>query len=919
MYVKRCVNCMKEIEGAECPYCGFCEDREKQDANVLKWNTILHGRYLVGKVLGQGGFGITYVGYDLVLNIKVAIKEYFPMGHVSRNMEYSNQLQWNTSQASQIQWKVGCENFLKEAQKMAKIDSIAEIVRVRDTFFENNTAYIVMDFVEGQTLKAWLKAHGLMNLPDCLKLLEPLMEGLARVHEQGMIHRDISPDNIMILPDGKVRLLDFGAAKDTTVNQNGASQLVTKRGFSPTEQYLEDGNIGSWTDVYALSATIYYAVTGKLVPESVGRAINDNLRMEPDPSKGLTAEVIAVFRDGLAVSEKDRIQTMTELLDRFRKAVYGSGQGQPYQKSKSRQSQIHQEQSKKKPQAVVGKFVKAITVGLAVIGGLFIALVIWAIKDTAETNPEGESVRTAEETSAETTAGFVGTEDSAEAVTLQDYLQTDAWSGLTYTNAWLNLKMGFPEGSVIAAEEDVREAVGEGQEVLINNGNFTEEQLKQAEQTTIYDFIVTLPDEISSFIMLYERTDATAEEYLDVLGRQLEAMEDMDYKCGEIQKAVLGEESFQLLPVSGWDSAIMQRYYSKEKDGYVACMIVTYLSEDPSVVEEILAGITGVQADGTKENFSENVRYFTEGSQVAMPDSLLDDIVLREEGGTVEKPNFRYYLVGDGKINAYTRYIGALEEMGLSIYKISESQHEIKGADGTAFQTEYVPDTEFTVTYERKPEVWKESGRTYYGFRVNGKMEGIGRIETDSDYIGEVKNGLMEGVGSWDYKSFGVRYEGEYHLNQWDGFGTYYYDDGSYYKGQWENGDKNGIGKYQSSGAAKFLGEWRDGKRTGLGIDVYENGDYYYGELKDGKRDGLGVYLYTSGERTRGIWSEDEYQGEADSSSLNDVVANVNAMRSDWDNLLAREGAETEGKLKTVLEEYEQLKETYTDIFPQYY
>lgn len=317
MEVRRCAKCMEELTGDVCQKCGFDEKAAPQSPIGLKRNTLLHGRYLVGNILGQGGFGITYIGFDLLLNIKVAIKEYFPMGNVSRDHNFSNELQWNPSQLNLDQQKAGCENFLKEARKMAKIDSIPGIVRVRDTFFENKTAYIVMDFIEGVTLKASLLKSGPMKYSECIAMLMPLMKSLSEVHKLGLIHRDISPDNIMIQPDGSLRLLDLGAAKDINVNREGVSQMVTKKGFSPAEQYMESGSIGGFTDVYAMCATIYYCITGKVVPDAMERLMQDPLTFALPMKENLTKETEEILRAGLAVKAEDRIQSMEELVSRL--------------------------------------------------------------------------------------------------------------------------------------------------------------------------------------------------------------------------------------------------------------------------------------------------------------------------------------------------------------------------------------------------------------------------------------------------------------------------------------------------------------------------------------------------------------------------------------------------------------------------
>lgn len=305
---------VRESAEAVCPVCGYRHEQEVADGLVLQPGTYLgNGKYLVGKVLGQGGFGITYVGLDLSLQRKVAIKEFFPMGQVSRNKE-SSVLLW--SQATDGGTS-GRESFLKEARKMAKMDMIPGIVQVLDVFYQNGTAYIVMTFIEGETLKAKLKREGLMVPDECLKLLRPVMHSLDEAHHNGLIHRDISPDNIMIDPKGKTWILDMGAAKDLdTGSREGmqSTQAVVKHGFSPPEQQTTGGkNIGAWTDVYAMCATIYYCLTGKLVPDAMDRLMNDTLSF-PD---SIPQPVSEVLKDGLMLRPEDRIQNLEELANAF--------------------------------------------------------------------------------------------------------------------------------------------------------------------------------------------------------------------------------------------------------------------------------------------------------------------------------------------------------------------------------------------------------------------------------------------------------------------------------------------------------------------------------------------------------------------------------------------------------------------------
>ena len=321
--VTRCVHCMADLTneggGSFCTKCGKPIQQVDQPAYCLRPFSILRGKYLVGKMLGQGGFGITYIGLDMNLESKVAIKECYPGSMVTRNCSVSNQLEWSTGMNQGDLWRSSCESFLREARKMAKMQDIPAVVRVRDTFEENNTAYIVMDFVEGITLKQWLEQNGTLTPSQCVELLRPMISALESVHRQGFIHRDISPDNIMLQSDGGLKLLDLGAAKDMERGGGAHSQLVTKNGFSPVEQYAETGEIGPWTDVYALCATMYYCMTGKPVTPALDRIDGPkNLTFDPkDFREPLPAAVASALQDGLALNHRERIQSTTELLARL--------------------------------------------------------------------------------------------------------------------------------------------------------------------------------------------------------------------------------------------------------------------------------------------------------------------------------------------------------------------------------------------------------------------------------------------------------------------------------------------------------------------------------------------------------------------------------------------------------------------------
>ena len=314
MQFNRCLGCMEEIQCYPCPNCGFDPKATPASSYVLPLGAVLNGHYVVGKVLGQGGFGITYMGFDLNLERKVAIKEFYPKGQASRFSTTSTCLQWPDDPQSQTFRKSGTESFLREAQKMAKVEDIPEVVRVRECFYENGTAYIVMDYIEGKTLLAVLKEKGPMTWDQARDIFLPAVTAMEKVHQAGMIHRDLSPDNLMLTDKG-VRILDLGAAKDLSTGNGASSNQVAKSGFSPLEQYTQRGGTGTWSDVYAMAATMYYTLTGVLPPNATDRVEEDTLSWTLLIKRGVPTNVINALQKAMNIIAKGRTQTMAELLN----------------------------------------------------------------------------------------------------------------------------------------------------------------------------------------------------------------------------------------------------------------------------------------------------------------------------------------------------------------------------------------------------------------------------------------------------------------------------------------------------------------------------------------------------------------------------------------------------------------------------
>ena len=312
MELSKCFGCMEDFRGYPCPKCGYDPEKTKNAEYALTPGTILAGKYLVGKVLGQGGFGITYIGWDIPLERKVAVKEYYPSGQVSRSPGTRN-LTWYTTEAAEQARRDGMQMFLKEARKMSRADGIPGVVRVLDLFQENGTAYIVMEFIEGVTLKAKLQQTGPLPWEQVRELFLSVIQTMAQVHKAGLVHRDLSPDNIMLLPNGGVKILDLGAAKDLSINSGASSMQVAKSGFSPLEQYTQRGGSGPWTDVYSMAATIYYTLTGKLPPNAIDRLDKDTLSWENAALLALPPQALKALQKAMAVQAQNRTQSMDVL------------------------------------------------------------------------------------------------------------------------------------------------------------------------------------------------------------------------------------------------------------------------------------------------------------------------------------------------------------------------------------------------------------------------------------------------------------------------------------------------------------------------------------------------------------------------------------------------------------------------------
>ncbi len=271
---KFCENCFSEwTVGTFCTHCGYNPDVTATDPTMLKPGSILLGKYIVGKVIGKGGFGVTYVAYDITANKKVAIKEFFPYGVALRapGTTTVSVSSMNNAEA----FRMGAEKFFNEAQLVSKFNGNPNIVGVHEFFYENDTVYFAMEYLQGHTLKEHIQEHGVLTPAQALFIFQNVSNALMAAHSLNVMHRDISPDNIILCDNGDVKLIDFGAARQVVAEHSQSFSVILKPGFAPLEQYQKKGNQGPWTDIYSLGATIYHSLTEDIPEDPMSRIDDD--------------------------------------------------------------------------------------------------------------------------------------------------------------------------------------------------------------------------------------------------------------------------------------------------------------------------------------------------------------------------------------------------------------------------------------------------------------------------------------------------------------------------------------------------------------------------------------------------------------------------------------------------------------------
>lgn len=311
MSTQFCLSCLMPDTGfSVCPHCGWSKDSPANNPRYLSPGTVVQAPYQVARVLGHGGFGITYLGWDVNLQIKVAIKEYLPRDFALRDPQTGQVISYGGD--AEFHFVSGLQQFLDEARTLAKFQQHAGIVSVLTFFRAFGTGYMVMEYVEGETLRNYLQRGRVrMNWEQTLGIFMQIMDALRAVHAVGLLHRDIAPDNIYLCSDGRIKLLDFGAARQNLAS-DGRTMAIVKPGFAPEEQYRESGVQGAWSDVYSVAASMYYCLTGHVPPDAMSRLSQDTLKPPSEYGAAIPPAIEISLMAALSVRASQRPHTIAE-------------------------------------------------------------------------------------------------------------------------------------------------------------------------------------------------------------------------------------------------------------------------------------------------------------------------------------------------------------------------------------------------------------------------------------------------------------------------------------------------------------------------------------------------------------------------------------------------------------------------------
>ena len=307
-----CYHCMNLCTHTVCEHCGFDPSSYVDLPVALRPGTTLKENYILGYVIGSGGFGITYIGYDNRNSRRVAIKEFFPSSVVQRDPAQTNEV-CVLANMDRV-YQTGVKKFYLEASILSRVQYVPAIVKVYDFFYENNTAYIVMEYIDGTSIDKIVKNQGPLEIDMVLTIYYPILEVLKAVHAEGILHRDIAPNNVLLDERFRARLIDFGASRAYSHQLSSDMTIILKSGFAPVEQYTRREHHSPAEDIYALSASMYYTLTGKIPPEATERLAFDTLKPFSAYGASVPEAIGNVILKGLAVRVEERYGSAEEMM-----------------------------------------------------------------------------------------------------------------------------------------------------------------------------------------------------------------------------------------------------------------------------------------------------------------------------------------------------------------------------------------------------------------------------------------------------------------------------------------------------------------------------------------------------------------------------------------------------------------------------
>ncbi len=790
MTEKICYNCFHEkTQDGVCPVCGYSAEQDKDKYPLaLPHGTILNGKYILGRVLGQGGFGITYVAQDWKTKKRVAVKEYLPDTMATRIEGHTVSAYSGQREESFI---YGKECFLSEAKTLAEFIGNENIVRIHSYFEENGTAYFVMEYVDGVSFQTYIQDQGgKIDWQDAGRILFPIMDALGAVHAKGIIHRDVTPDNIFITEEGTVKLLDFGAARYSLGDKSRSLDVVLKHGYAPKEQYTRRGRQGAYTDVYSVAACFYFAVTGRKPPDSIERMDEDDLIPPSSLGVKVSEEQEDALLKGLNVQAADRYQNMADF-----KAAMTAGEepqtvaadapaGSSVLTVESRTAKQHSESTgmQKGSEAVAHPAVAECQHEMKTVvdyrsdephpqisakfkfdlhNKKFRAMLIGGVCSLVAISIVAIVVVTAiprhvEAMSYEYSA-LVGS-------------QSQKYSG-TYTGDWKN-RMPYRQGTMTYANGDKyegewKDGMKNGQGIMTwKNGSVYEGEWK---------------DDARSGQGTYTYAEGRAFEIRDYEGEWKDGMKNgqgiMTWKDGSVYEGEWKDDA-------------------RSGQG-------TYTYAGKYVYE-------GEWKDGMKNGQG----------------------VMTWNNGDVYEGEWK-----DGKYNGQGTMTYASGDKYRGQWKDDErsGQGAMTYAQNEYGVCAYVGEWKGNRRNGQGIMTWND-GAVYEGEWKGDARSGQGTlILADGDrYEGEWKDGKYNGQGTMTYVN-GDKYEGEWKDGKYNGQGTMTYVNGDKYEGEWKDNKRNGQGTYTWVDGDIYEGEWKDGNKNGQGTYTFPSGNVKKGKWKDGK------------------------------------------------------------------------------------